>query len=100
MSERKEKFTPGPWEMYEVLDHNDNPRVGVHTHPDQETIYEEDGATREDRANSHLIAAAPDLYEVLSDTVQFIGWDEAPETQIERILDRIEAALVKARGGA
>ncbi len=90
--ERKEKFTPGPWAQGTAIYAGDV-KVCLVLFIGSERVGEE-------IANSYLIAAAPDLYEVLSDTVQFIGWDNAPESRIERILDRIESALAKARGEA
>lgn len=92
MSERREKWPKGTW----WVDPHRNVVCGglLVAYPSVQHGEEAELATVQ------LIAAAPELYEVLSDTVQFIGWDEAPESRIERILDRIECALAKARGEA
>lgn len=94
-----EKFTPRPWWMFENGGHKypgidadgcsvvvygtDSEYFGVHGRTDDEA-----------KANSHLIAAAPDLYAALEDCVSQIralcSPGDVPESSIK--------ALKKARG--
>ncbi len=67
-----EKFTPGPWEAltdFETFDigtHNYMPETGGHPMICNVNGYK--GFTYEQRkANARLIAAAPEMYEVLKD---------------------------------
>ena len=88
------RFTNGKWRVLEGLDHNDNLTVAVEG--GERTVCECVCADSEDRANAHLIAAAPDLYSLLEEALPFIGWGSKPDGLIEQI----EAALAKARGEA
>lgn len=94
MSERK--FTPGPWHVikkgnavgyanYEVAWSDDNELVA-------DVIYE--------KANAHLIAAAPDLY-AACEKVAHLNPDagEVGEGMLRQIVELARYALLKAEGG-
>ena len=103
------KFTPGPW----VVENPVGEEVGLTIvqdglKPGEWTflalVAKHDGddgrriSSREQRANAHLIAAAPDLYEMLSDCIssmQAIGV-KGLDQEIKNGL----TALAKARGEA
>lgn len=53
-----------------------------------------------DRANADLIAAAPDLYEALSDCLWMIEAKEGTSDENDKKVDAARAALAKARGDA
>ena len=96
MSERK--WTPGKWSVYEDERETywpgiDAGRTSIVVWGDQQENNGVQGDTLEEaKANAHLIAAAPDLYEALDRLVRYIN---APST--EAYLSA-RAALAKARG--
>lgn len=98
--------TPGPWELESVL-------VGTWvTGPDGDApvicdivTRDPDGATDEDIANGHLIAAAPDLLDALARLTRAVleaGQAYADTAQVtsgmREALYAAEEALAKARG--
>ena len=88
------KFTKGPWSAisngsyYDIGVINDcslipiSPRVCI-------------GATHEDEANAHLIAAAPEMYELLREIRDMDSWDL--KLFVENS-DAIGELLAKSRG--
>lgn len=104
------KFTPGPWvadirggclAVYPESREDDTP--GLHADDDRNIHYSSKGSAYVEnpgywdmddqaRANAHLIAAAPDLYEMLEIAVK-----DAEQGYSEWI-DSAKAALSKARG--
>ena len=96
------KWTLGPWQVYEppdkgaflILDAHNRNVAGTNA-TESRTI---------ERANAHLIAAAPDLYAALADLVSEIETDGGLDTSewlrldIAIRLDIAKAALAKARG--
>jgi len=87
------KFTPGPWGNVDFALSNEigtlkNPLIAVvqSRHCD---------SPDELRANAHLIAAAPDLYEALEELLTFVQAHNGGE--LMRVEDA-RAALRKARG--
>ena len=81
-------FTPGPWKIKE--------------HDMGEFIYCSQGYPLalpcdrpEHNANSHLIAAAPDLYEALERCLEALIYHQCPNT-----VDMVIAVMSKARGKA
>lgn len=103
------KFTPGPWHIgygktVESLGGGDFFAIGLKTDPDWTAICllsPADSVSNIDKANAHLIAAAPDLYEALDglladiteyQEINFLG-GENNHWQV-----RARAALAKARG--
>ena len=86
------KFTPGRWVWkYENL-YSEND--GEKDKPVLVTDYEVPERTTWD---SHLIAAAPDLYEALQRLVN-VSAEIAPDVQSASVFTDARAALAKARG--
>jgi len=86
------KWTPGPW------------RATTHDHPEQ-GVYAgyriakmTGGEIQRDRANAHLIAAAPDMAEALEKALNFITNTESEMGETLPCGDAARAALAKARG--
>ena len=105
------KFTPGPWAVNVVTTTTENcsgqivQRGGIAYikadtgHEEVAVLYSE----KNQSANAHLIAAAPELYESLRE--MFIAFNLAiihaqisPGTENSDIANRAERALAKARG--
>ncbi len=86
-------WTPGPWRIYEPPDPRGSILI-VEGHRSLAGTYRV-AARSEERANAHLIAAAPDLLDELENARVIIA-GEAP--QYDQALKRIDAALAKARG--
>jgi hypothetical protein len=95
------KHTPGPWEAdfetypimvcsqsetWPLVDElgNEEERAGVFV-----------ANTGDNKANARLIAAAPDLLEMLVEAANFIQ----PYSVGQELLERIDAAIAKATGG-
>ena len=96
------KFTPGPWTVEPVRDNNGKPyatsyEAWVFVEPSVCGLWAKEGCTL---ADAHLIAAAPELYEALSEFVAVC--DAAPPVEfineIGRVVVKARAALKKARG--
>ena len=95
------QFTPGPW--WTELD-----KVFVGTPPDYSLIADADPDCKGGHdgaepmlANARLIAAAPELYEALSDIMENPLYQTAiggNPNMVERLMERASAALAKARG--
>ena len=86
------KATPGPWFVYsddEVRQVNGSIVVVPDSGEFSEGVYEDlvDGRLRR-KANAHLIAAAPELYEfinrLIDDSMLDIGWREEAESVIAK----------------
>ena len=90
------KFTPGPWELrtdrseYRIYARGQNVS-GVAARINTDWPFPEQQA--EQRANAHLIAAAPELYEALQDVLGLIPleFEESP------LVAFAKATLAKAR---
>ena len=85
------KWTPGPWRYDRT---NGSPTTGEHMIAGAKPGYlaeVRDCGSGDVRANTHLIAAAPDLYAALEQIV--FDWDGEPEDMFAA-----RAALAKARG--
>lgn len=77
------KFTKGPW----FCEYGVDGYYAVFHNEDQELVGDA-------RANAHLIAAAPDMYEALDMVLQSTEWScMESETQ-----DAVITAIAKARG--
>ena len=105
------KFTPGPWCVFEDIRTDKNPYgrdseeyiAGFNIESGNYEVVGCDGISGGsdiERANAHLIAAAPELYEALeemssclSDIISGNDWGA-----VEEYLDDARAALAKARG--
>lgn len=83
-----EKFTSGIWGCHldNTIRNDDCTRVICKVTPVR--IIETD----EDKANAHLIAAAPDMYKMLKECIQVFGEDN------DYMVEEIEGLLAKARG--
>lgn len=84
------KWTKGPWRIIDTIS-----SCAVYAGVRQVLRYAF-GPDAENRANAHLIAASPDLYEVLN----CIDFDDGmiAEALGEDLQDKIHAAMAKARG--
>lgn len=86
------KFTPGPWITFQP---RGDGSVPVRTDGLGITIcYVHDGAICDAINNAHLIAAAPELYEVLD---RLVNWTCSEHGMIPPVYDAVKA-LSKARG--
>ena len=97
------KFTPGPWLVDEVLDHRGNP-CAYSVWPSHERQCQRnriastpDGVTAEAKANAHLIAAAPEMYEAAETALECLENNGFARAYVE---DLLRNALRKARGEA
>lgn len=90
-----EKFTPGPWKMT-----GENGRKYVRGSgkyiTQRDHRYQSKSEIERISADCALIAAAPDLYELLAAADTLIIWESMGFTN--EFADRVEAALAKARG--
>ena len=92
------RFTPGPWVVVEPEDDVIQIKIGdVDKQGGSPTIYGSKvicfvNDIECDTANAHLIAAAPDLYQVLAEIVQKWGRPNTADWH------KASAALAKARG--
>jgi hypothetical protein len=89
----KTKFTPGPW----TVGGNGGFINQLQIHPTIGCAY---GAGDEVKANAHLIAAAPDLYEALEDLICLCEVGLKSDYDINAELADARTALAKARGEA
>jgi hypothetical protein len=89
------KHTPGPWKVAKPQKSHANGKLmyGI-VGPEIVADYEDWGFTE---ANARLIAAAPDLLEVLSEVVKF--WDSiVPTDCINDMHIKARAAIARAEG--
>jgi hypothetical protein len=95
------RFTPGPW----TCDEDDKQYVigegqsKYRTHVG--TVYADDTDPKEAKANAHLIAAAPDMYEALQLVVGIrahLRVSGVDFVDAGKAYDAAEAALAKAEG--
>ena len=118
MAARAPQFTPGPWSVRDMpwatgTKHIIDPgRGGVATTLSRQSVNPADKA--QVLANARLIAAAPELYQRLTEAREAIaslddgalGWGEEPHGMLgkniypikDELLHYIDAALAKARG--
>lgn len=106
-------FTPGPWKVDEHHD-GEIEIVGVNMPRHQrfgvigewalakvgdDCMWDNPNAEARDRANAHLIAAAPDLYEALGDVLALarVKWGNL-DADANAVFAKAEAARAKARG--
>lgn len=91
----KTKFTPGPWSIFGPLSDKYDPayRVSAERTLSLTVSACPDGFVQgENKANAHLIAAAPELYEALELLLSAQGQME------EKAIKMAKVALAKARG--
>lgn len=96
------KFTKGPWEIVGgdgIKAVHSGTEIVSYT-MEYETVGVCGGNEEEALANTHLIVAAPDLYESLDNAFKLLdGWYGRPEWR-EAIISDVRKALAKARGEA
>ena len=101
---REKKFTPGPWRWQESQDEYGCIVIGTDKSYNVATAYigcyTTDGADKWE-ANAHLIAAAPDLFEIAIAAEKYlndvVGGNET-KAQSNGLRDLINTALAKAYG--
>lgn len=82
-----EKFTPGEWRV-DIESH------GIHIIPNIAWLGEKSSMERKENiANAHLIAAAPEMYQVLKRLIELTDY-----TELVGILSDAKTILKKARG--
>ncbi len=104
MAERSEKFAPGPWHITECLDywvHADGEALVAHCGDIDWPDFRE--KQFEWLANAHLIAAAPDLYNVLSNTLAALEYcglhpEDPLAAKVEATKRAATKVLARARG--
>ena len=92
------KWTPGPWRYDRT---NGSPTTGEHMIAGAKPGYlaeVRDCGSGDVRANTHLIAAAPDMAEALEKALNFITNTESEMGETLPCGDAARAALAKARG--
>ena len=87
-------FTPGPWVV-----EDDSPVTPWVRCPDDKSTLSVSRPYRERLANAYMIAAAPDLYAVVEELEESSSYWSEYFVPIG-IVDRLRAALAKARGEA
>ena len=87
-------FTPGPWEWYNNLS---GEKIGI-SDGVKDVLYvnHSESIVIPREKDAHLIAAAPDLYEALSDLVGILELDT--RSYVVEAIRSARAALAKARG--
>lgn len=83
------KFTPGPWKVIKSIDQYNNVCWDVVSVDGGHVTFEAEVVKK---ANAHLIAAAPDMYEALSNALKETREQFWPD------FGEMEKALAKARG--
>ena len=108
MDERRKKHTPGPWHYvhgvaFKHYVHSEcgDLRIGL------QEMHPEDGRDVPAKANAHLIAAAPEMFDVLlkiremshpEHLAECQHPDNCPWQETHTVLGWIDAALAKATG--
>ena len=101
---KERNWTTGPWEA--IFDSEEMPMgdwgvISNHYDPIGETVWVAHtyhGLSRE-RADAHLIAAAPDLYEALAELLRVDDeWHGSVNSEMADARNKARTALTKARG--
>ncbi|AUR87388.1 hypothetical protein NVP1100O_47 [Vibrio phage 1.100.O._10N.261.45.C3] len=102
---KEAKFTKGPWVL---IDGQFSSEVEITTENRQENskgkicemdIYFDGQHGIEQPANAHLIAAAPEMYEMLAEVLHNMEVGNSDHTEInDAMIPRVSALLAKARG--
>ena len=96
--------TPGPWTVWgmssndgeaEVVSNADGSKAICWTADTYNEDKDRGETTSEDKANAHLIAAAPELLAVLKD---LWGWEDVIEEWDKELHGQMRAAIAKAEG--
>ena len=96
------KFTPGPWSIFGPLSDKHEPAYRVSAERTLSLTVSPcpDGFVHgENKANAHLIAAAPELYEALEEIVEnAVVYYEGSMDIYSEAIENARNALAKARG--
>lgn len=102
-------FTPGPWEIgesdtfgvrvqqVEARLHPQSGHLGARMYVHRQIAICKEVTAGAAAANARLIAAAPELLEALADTRETLSGDVVEYDTIRDLLQRIDAALSRAR---
>jgi hypothetical protein len=98
----EKKYTPGPWKIDPIGDKLDTDTIEIFAGnkwvADAKGVHVGPLRGEEVRANAHLIAAAPELLEVLENIIE--GLDEAHyPTSMNEYIKKAKQAIKKATGG-
>ncbi|MDR6182001.1 hypothetical protein [Asaia bogorensis] len=102
-----EKWTPGPWIVgkgagYFIKRPNARMAHLVGMTPEFSGVGAESGNDEEARANAHLMATSPELYDTLEMCVSALEvWQlmqPVPNEGLDRFVEKGRAALAKAKG--
>ena len=96
MNESKEKFTPGPWDVYDTRERAEYAYDYYITAGQYFVAAVSADSLNIQEANAALIAAAPEMYEMLDQFRRYIA--EGPLGTRGEMYRRIDALLAKARG--
>ena len=104
------KFTPGPWRHLRQFDHFANRSKSYVCYGEPDAVNPDDSTfppdqcicgcgrsdIRENAANAALIAAAPEMYDVLAECLAYIA--RSPMTRNGELEAKLNIILAKARG--
>lgn len=94
------KATQGPWRVHEGAEYQIVAPDGADGEPGRlvaEIACDEDGLTAEEEANAHLVAAAPDLRDALSEASPLLCAYGCSGSLHTSACKAVKAALAKAR---
>jgi len=96
------KWTPGPWKVNKYGSIGAGPLGHMPVVGYVEPFYGEDKRDGDSSANASLIAAAPELYEALTNLTRFCAAYRAiredKSEHLARVISAARAAIAKARG--
>lgn len=92
------KHTPGPWKVDEFTRKTNEINIWADGTPLIAKVHLRDVSINEQFANADLIAAAPDLLEVLDEAYAELLADSHRDGPRSLLLTRIEVAIAKATG--
>ena len=94
------KFTKGPWIAYYPKEFISEARIVIEDKEGElictQPMYKSKQV--EPKANAHLIAAAPDLYDTTRMCLDLLSKEILPSDESQAVIDACILALVKARG--
>lgn len=90
------KYTPGPWSVVHEMT-STYIRTTSHN-PQTDVSVAEVCRTKERGYNARLIAAAPELLEVLKDALEFIRPQYGYDSRLADLLSRADSIIAKAEG--
>lgn len=96
------KHTPGPWTLQPCEAHSEDGRDIAEVRGGDRIIFSEEVVDAECLANAKLIAAAPDLLDALTDTLDSLEYVRANHPDVsgcgvrEERIEKAKAAIAKA----